>query len=355
MSINLIILTILLNIFFIFYEIFKGKYILIYYKLFSLFLIFQAGFRPIKSNVDNLVYINVYEKIIPTISQNYLFIIKFRYFEKIYTLINILLKTLGLNYRALFIVISAISISIISFTILKICKYKFLCIFIYITNFYYINEFIIIRAGVAIAIIFLAMTFLNKNKKLYILLIIIAMGFHRTMVLALIPLIIFMLPSKFIYSLKNVFFSLILFFLLGKYISDIILNLNLDVLNRIFSSKLNYYLMDFTIKGNYRKLILYFPLLIFFIKNKKRYQKSLYFKEAISFLISANALMLLFVFNLNFQRIPYLFGISQIYLIDCIIVNIKKKINKVLYCIVLIVFENIILIWMLRIYKEVLY
>lgn len=154
MPIKLIILTIALNILFIFYEFFKGKHTIIYYKLFSIYLILQAGFRTLESNCDNLVYKDVYDNFIPTISNIWPFIIEFRFFEKIYILINILLKTLGADYRILFLFMSTLSISIISFTILKICKFKFLGIYIYITNFYYINDFIIIRSSVAIAIIF---------------------------------------------------------------------------------------------------------------------------------------------------------------------------------------------------------
>lgn len=60
----LILITVLLNIIFLFYEILEykqNKQNFIYF-LFSCFLIFQAAFRPISSNDDNAVYIRVFKE-----------------------------------------------------------------------------------------------------------------------------------------------------------------------------------------------------------------------------------------------------------------------------------------------------
>lgn len=180
------------------------------------------------------------------------------------------------------------------------------------------------------------------------------MGFHRTIILSIIPFILFKLSNKILYSLKSIMLLFLISFILGRYFILTIIT-RLSFLNIIFSNKFSYYLKEGFVEGNYRKLILYIPLIFFLIYNKKIYKKCLYFKESISFLLSSNILILLFIFNLNFQRVSYLFSISQIYLIDCIAVSFNKKSSIFLFYILLFIFENILLIWMLRIYKDVLY
>lgn len=346
----LILITVLLNIIFLFYEILEykqNKKNFIYF-LFSCFLIFQAAFRPISSNDDNAVYIRVFKEIIPTFRNYNIF--KSYFFEKGYVFLNMIIKTIDLDIRTVFFVMSFISITIISYTINKICKYKFLGMYVYITNFYYINDFIIIRSGVAIALLFLAMTYIERDKIKFFIIITVACTFHKTSILILIPFIFIKFFYKKIkkYNIKKILLILILFFIIGK-LSPIYLGLNIL---KIFSGeKLNYYIQyNNFMPGNYIKLLIYTPILLFFTKYKKKYSNYKYFYGAYSYILMSNISVLFFIENIFFNRIPYIFSISQIYLINLLVSNFKNKKNILILIFLIVVFEILILLWTLRIY-----
>ena len=117
-------------------------------------------------------------------SFKYLFQYNNYYFEKGYVFLNMLISSLGLNYRFFLLIIATISLSFVLVTIYRYATYPFLILFIYFTNFYFLNELLIMRTGIAFSIIFFALKYLKDNKKKYILFVIIASLFHRIALIA---------------------------------------------------------------------------------------------------------------------------------------------------------------------------
>ena len=65
----------------------------------------------------------------------------------------------------------------------------------------------------------------------------------------------------------------------------------------------------------------------------------------------SNISVLFFIENIFFNRIPYIFSISQIYLINLLVSNLKNKKNILILVFLIVVFEILILFWTLRIYR----
>ncbi|SJZ57757.1 EpsG family protein [Cetobacterium ceti] len=342
----LICITIILSIILALLEI-SGKKLNKFYKYFILFLMLQSGFRTLSTNYDNYVYKNIFEKSIPKLGEYFSFINNFDFFEKGYILINCIAKSLNMNYRGMFLVVSLISLSIIGITIKKYCKYKYIGLYIYITNFYYINDFIIIRSGIAMGLILLSIIYL-KNYKKFIFITFIAASFHRIAYLNIIPFIIikFLNLKKLIFNWKFIYLILFLSFLCGI-LSPI--QKTQVILSDIFGGKFTYYLNEFPTRGNYRKLLVYIPILLYFLKNNKKYIEDFRFYDSYIYILMANITTLILVENIYFNRIPYMFSISKIYLYDMLIAKNKKYIYFILFL------ELIVLFWTLRIYIETLF
>lgn len=126
--------------------------------------------------------------------------------EPLYMLLSVLSHAY-LNVEFFFVIISFISIC---FTFKSYCKYTRYYLFsisIYLSFFFIVRDMGAIRAGVAYSIFIYSLSFLyDKQYIKYLLLIVVACGFHMTAVLAL-PMSIFI-----VYGMKRkiLFFSIVL-------------------------------------------------------------------------------------------------------------------------------------------------
>lgn len=315
----------------------KSKIIYVFSGL--LFVIF-AGLRSFESSKDAVFYYEYYKNI-PDITS--FFDYDNLVFEKGYMFVNMILKSFNLNYHFLFFTIAFISVTLNFISIKKYTKNIYFCVYIYLTNYYIINELILIRTGVALSIIFYSIHYMKNETKKYIFLIIIATLFHRISIIALIPF--FFMKFKILTSKKRIIFFLVLSFILGE----------IDIFKIIYSStryifptKLSYYydIYRYT-RGSYRRLLLLLPILFYFLKNYEKYKKQKYFREAFSFLCCSVFSFLLFIKNDSFLRISFIYSIVIVILGDIFLNNLRKK-EKKFWKIFLMSISTLLLIWSLR-------
>ncbi|WP_427171849.1 EpsG family protein [Fusobacterium nucleatum] len=310
------------------------------YVFSGMLLVLYAGLRSFNSTEDARAYYDYYNNI-PSITS--FFEYKNNIFEKGYMFLNMLLKTFNFDYRFLFLIVAFISVTINFITIKKYTKNIYLCIFIYITNIYVINELILIRTGIATSILFYSIGYMKKNPKKYLYFIFLAYLFHRLALIALIPL--FLLKFKMLDSKKKIFFFLILSFILGE----------IDIFKRIFfamkyifPSKLTYYYeyYEYT-EGSYRKVIFLLPILFYFLNNYKKYENIKFFQESFIYLNCSIFSLLLFIKNNTLLRVPFIYSIGLIILGD-IFISQKTKNEKLFWKFLISSVSLFLLMWTLR-------
>jgi hypothetical protein len=113
--------------------------------------------------------------------------------EPFYFILNDIFLRVGANFRTFIFAITFISVSIklIVFTLLNKNNAAYsITIAAYLPSVFILNDFIQFRAGCSIACILIGLFFLSqKSKKKFILMIIIASGFHISSILFLLVLI----------------------------------------------------------------------------------------------------------------------------------------------------------------------
>lgn len=93
-----------------------------------------------------------------------------------------------MNYHFYFLFLAAVTILIYRFVILKTCNNIFIALFTYVSCFYFLNEIIVLRHGLASSLIFLEIYFLSENKKKRALFcVFLAFSFHTIGIFGLIP------------------------------------------------------------------------------------------------------------------------------------------------------------------------
>ena len=200
------------------------------------------------------------------------------------------------------------------------------------------------RTGIASSIILYAFRYLNNNKKKYILFIMIASLFHRIALVALLPIIIMKL--NIIKRKKTILFLIVTAFFLGRVgtIEFIVNNFK-----SILPLKIYYYFINYEyVESSYRKLFIFVPIFIYFLKNSNKYKKNNFFEESMIFLFISIFLKLLFIKHEALDRISHLFLMGILFLPDIYLKSIKRKEVRFFTKFMIIVFFGVLLIWYLR-------
>ena len=300
--------------------LFNKKNIYIYI-LSGVVLILFATFRSNMINIDTNTYINYY-KTVP--SFKYLFEYNNYYFEKGYVFLNMLVSSIGLNYRFFLFITASLSISLIMTSIYKYTKYCFITLFIYFSNFYFLNELLIMRTGIAFSILFFAIRYLKYDKKKYILLV----------------------KIEFIRKRKLVLISLAVAFILGR--GEIIPFIANNLIT-FLPHKIIIYFENYEPKeASYRQLILFLPIFLYFLKNFYKYKNVRFFEESILFLFLMIISKFIFIKHETLDRISHLFLMGILFLPDIYLKSIKEKEVRFFTKFMIIVFFGLLLIWYLR-------
>lgn len=129
-----------------------------------------------------------------------------------YKLLMFLTKKLGINYSGFIIIISIFTMSIFTKYIIKNSNYKMLSLLMFYCVYYHIYVNSGLRQGIALAIFFLGFyKYFKKNKtKKYVLTIVIASLFHRSVLITLLIPIIKVMYNKYF---KNITFNIVIIFI----------------------------------------------------------------------------------------------------------------------------------------------
>ena len=166
-------------------------------------LMFFIGFRY---NCDNdfLVYVTLFE-IVPVFPNiNALFTMSLLQGHEIgFLFVESILKTLGFNYRSIFVFSAIITIIFLYKAFSRLVTYPVLSIFVFFSQ-YFIQMFLQIRFGIAMAIAMYACSFLSsKNRRIFWFLLFIAILFHFS---ALGVIFVYFLHKINWNNKKNIFF-----------------------------------------------------------------------------------------------------------------------------------------------------
>ena len=334
-------LLIFIFIYFFLTSIIFNKKPKVIFILSGVILILCATFRSSYINMDTDTYINYYNTV-P--SFKYLFQYNNYYFEKGYVFLNMLISSLGLNYRFFLLIIATISLSFVLVTIYRYATYPFLILFIYFTNFYFLNELLIMRTGIAFSIIFFALKYLKDNKKKYILFVIIASLFHRIALIALLPIIFMKL--NIISKKKFILISIIAAFFLGRIE---IITFIINNFKSVLPLKILYYFINYEYtESSYRRLFLFLPIFLYFLKNFNKYKNNNLFEESMIFFYISIVTKLLFIKHEALDRISHLFLMGILFLPDIYLKSLKNKENRFFLKIGITVFFGLLLMWYLR-------
>lgn len=156
------------------------------FDLLCLILIIFSALKPSDFCFDIEWYCRFFKEVAPIYSYRY----TFGEYEPLYCYLNSLIKTFTANYHVLFFILTFIPIILYRAIILKYAEKKFLALFVYISCFYFLNELVILRTGIASAIVlFNIQNLKNGNLKKYFLLSLLATAFHYSAIITfIIPL-----------------------------------------------------------------------------------------------------------------------------------------------------------------------
>ncbi len=147
------------------------------YFILGVLLITVAAFRPIGIDRDSLNYENLYRN-----NDSQLV-------ELTFIWISNFVKRFFDDSRVLFVIYAILGVGIKLYAFPKLSKDLFLCLIVYLSNYYLLHDMTQIRAGVASGIFLLAMFYLASGKKIvYLLCTLIAILFHYSAIV-LLPLI----------------------------------------------------------------------------------------------------------------------------------------------------------------------
>lgn len=313
----------------------KGKRY--WFNTLCLLLIIVASSKNAQTSFDTNNYIRIFHEV-PTLSNYTLF---WHGYEPGYVFICMLVKSMHLPYFVVFLITSLISVLIYRHVILNTSKYIFISLFTYITCFFFLNEMIVVRHGVASAFILLELHNLSKGKKsLSIVCFIFAFLFHVSALWGIIPLIVD-------YKKSHIKILCITILLLSFIVND---QLFINTLEAIFQQSNNEALTTirprifrhFGIENDAgkKRIILYsLDLLLVFLllAQKTLSQKAIVYSFALCF---AGYLMLSFTAVASFARFNALFLTCRIPLSSIIFSKYKNN-KQEEFVIIFIIFVNV--------------
>lgn len=236
------------------------------FNLMCFALVFIAAFsKNAQTNYDTKNYIAYFEQVWIDSWKN----LGSYYFEPGYVVLNFIIKIMGFSYHILFFVCAFIPVWIYRTMILKYARYIFLCLHVYIACYYFLNEMIIIRHGIAMAFLIYNCRNLAEGKKVKSVLTVLAGALFHTIALAgIIPVIIVFAEGKRKKLAYLIFAAgMILAFFVAFITPGRIVEISQETVSIVFPALANkiaklaaYIQMENT--AGYRRIILYFPFLI---------------------------------------------------------------------------------------------
>ena len=170
------------------------------YFYFCVFLLFIISNRKIGIDNDSFTYEDMYN-FYQNVTINDVWIGGFGYVEKGYVYLNQFVGFLGGNFRILLFTVSIISCSLIYGFIFKTSKLPFLSLLFYLSFFFLYRDFTQIRYALSCGLVFwCCYYYINKNYKLGILFLLLALLFHNSAVIILPALItVYFVKKKELY------------------------------------------------------------------------------------------------------------------------------------------------------------
>ena len=298
-------------------------------KIFDLFffiLILVSASKTNGTSFDTNNYVNYFINAAPINSFNFLWY----GWEPGYVLLNSLIKTFSNNYHIFFFVLTTIVLLLYRSIIFRYSNHIFLSLFTYVSCFFFLNEIVIIRFGLASAIVFYNIkNIIEGNKKKALLTVLIAMMFHYTSIVTIIPIILYKKENQenllhiytYIFLLMSVLFLLIPPLTIVAYLASFAN----DNLGNLLWRLLRYQGMES--EGSLKRIIIYFPFLFLLI---------LYFKNSLfQNRFSENNQQIVFT------EILYLFS-AIFFMITCRQVASLARLNAIFLPIIILSGENIL-------------
>lgn len=244
-------------------------------------------------------------------------------FEFGYVLINVLIgKILNLNFHWVMFVCSLITIGFIK---LAIIQYRGkINVTIAITVFmllYYQMSLNLVRQLMAVAIVFYALTQLNKSKVKYILLVLLACIFQKTAIIMVAIPIIAPLYTERKYRWLGISALILLVVVILNYKLIYSWLINVDFLRYYVKSYLRTEEAEFSIGILVRTVPYIIPF--FFLNEKDKQNKDVLIMQYI-FIIGSVLRLLAYVTSTYAERIAIYFTITQVFLVGYCVRNMIK-------------------------------
>jgi hypothetical protein len=195
----------------------------------GVFFIFFIGFRG-KTGVDSGTYINSFNNRTGTIL-NWKEQENTAYKEQGFYYLSVLSKSIFDNVSFYFFIISCMTMVPLLKSIRSYCVYPILGFSVYFARFLFSRNMNQIRAALAIAMVIYALMYLIKNKPhKYIMIVLIAIFFHYSMIIALFFLLVYKIKLSFKICFLFLFLSAIIGIKVGDIVKPILLLTNIDKL-----------------------------------------------------------------------------------------------------------------------------
>ncbi|MBR1638757.1 MAG: EpsG family protein [Treponema sp.] len=305
---------------------FSRKFKKIIFDLFFLVLILVSALKTNETSFDTNNYVNHFINADPINNFSFLWY----GWEPGFVLLNSLIKTFSNNYHVFFFVLTSIVLYLYRSIIFRYSNHIFLSLFTYVSCYFFLNEIVIIRFGLASAIVFYNIkNIVEGNKKKALLTVLLATMFHYTSIVTIIPVLLYRKENQknllHIYACIFLFMSVI--FLLMPPLTMVahlasVVNENLgNILWRVLRYQ------GFESSGSLKRIIIYFPFLLLLII----YFKNSFFQSC----FSENKQQVVFV------EILYLFS-AIFFMITCRQVASLARLNAIFLPIIILSGENIL-------------
>lgn len=176
-------------------------------------LVLSALFKGEQTSWDTNNYVFIFNEYYPDSLIYYFSHVGDYEFEKGFSILIVLLKTLDIKYDVFFMLVTLISVFCVFFSIKRDSIDVFMSAFLYIFCFYFRNEVVIIRFGLSSALFILSLSFLNSsdNKKA-LLFGVLSFSMHYT---GIISVLIFIFNR--IKFTRNIYILLVPAFIIGVF------------------------------------------------------------------------------------------------------------------------------------------
>lgn len=331
-----------------------GRIKIFYFNVLCLLLIVVAAMKTERTSSDTANYI-MYFKEAPFIQDLKLQGLFSMRLEPGFVILSSVIKSLGGSYHAFFAVEAIIVVGLYRTIILKYSKYKFLSLFVYISCYFFMNEIVVLRQGMATALIFYNIENIVERKYVKAILIVIFSSlFHAEGLIGFLPIILVWINrDKMSYSAINIilFFgiSILLYFIGPWKLAELLATIVPVLQYRIQKMIIGYrHLPEASIR--YRRFILYLPFFVLAFLELKGVKKDKVYSKSVNILrleyVIYNYILSAYFCLISFGKINELNRFSTL-LLSAIIIssscNVAEQTDKKSKIILILVFMVIYL------------